>query len=101
MGCILILKIDETYPLCGGLLYIQDFNSIWQMKLMSLIVSAEQSILCSWVNKFHANIAGNRSFVFFHTKLGCSLLKYNLQKQRHELNDVSNVAFISNVSVIL
>lgn len=69
------------------------------MKLMSFIVGAEQSILCSWVNKFHANIAGDRSFVFFHAKLGSSLLKYNLQKQRHELNDVSNITFICSVSV--
>lgn len=51
------------------------------MKLMSFIVCAEQGVLCPGVNKFHANITGNGSFVFFHTKLGCSLLKYNLQKQ--------------------
>lgn len=51
------------------------------MKLMSFIVCAEQSILCPGVNKFHANITGDGSFVFLHTKLGCSLLKYNLQKQ--------------------
>lgn len=81
-------------------MYIQDFNSIWQMKLMSFIVRAEQGILCPWVNKFHANIAGNRSFVFFHTKLGCSLLKHNLQKQSHEVNDVSHILFINTVSVI-
>lgn len=51
------------------------------MKLVSFIVSAEQRILCPWVNKFHADIAGDGSLVFFHTKLGRSLLKYNLQKQ--------------------
>lgn len=51
------------------------------MKLVSFIVSAEQRILCPRVNKFHADIAGDGSLVFFHTKLGRSLLKYNLQKQ--------------------
>lgn len=92
-------QLKETYPLCGGLLNIQDFNSVWQMKFMSFIVCAEQGILCPWVNKLHPNIAGNRSFVFFHTKLGCSLLKYNLQKQSHEVTDVSNIMFTNNVSV--
>mgnify|MGYP001855951298 FL=1 len=73
--------LKMTYPLRRGLLHVQDLNSIWQMKLVSFIVSAEQGILCPRVNKFHADIAGDGSLVFFHAKLGRSLLKYNLQKQ--------------------
>lgn len=63
------------------------------MKLMGIVVSTKQSVLSSWVNKFHSDITGDWSFVFLHTKFCFPLLKYNLWKKKKEGAEFNNREF--------
>lgn len=48
------------------------------MKLVRLIVRAEQDIVCPWVKKLHPDVAGDGGLVLFNTQLGRPLLEDNL-----------------------
>lgn len=47
------------------------------MKLVRLIVRAEQDIVCPWVKKLHPDVAGDGGLVLFNTQLGRPLLEDN------------------------